>query len=1174
VGKFERTGLQGALDRYADGGSVLILAKSPSGGAGELVAAIPDNVPIRGRVACAQMCRSEIGAVSHDLDLDSFAGGVLVIEDAQWADATSLGRIQRLLRSGEHPLLVIASHRPTEGVEGWWLDRLADAARMHAHLFTLEIEADEPSEQTQLTGNEADFVAATALLSGAVPVRILSKLTSSVEEETLRTGESLVSEGWVAEERGGYVPGPRYSESAIGPARVGLVASRLAPLMAADGASPAIVGNLLLASADFMGAFDTLHRAAVDAEENRAVGEAFNLAEGALRAAEGAEMVSDPRLGSLHLICGRFLRTAGRTDWAQDHLEKATSTLQGLERIEALRLGAMVADDAQRPQDAERIVAMAELESMTQGRPEELGQLLTLRARSLNRIGFAAEADVTLSKALDHLGADTDTAHHHAALVNRAWINFDRGESRLAESEFALLSDQARRDNKLALVADHEAWRSRALFSSGHPAEALRAISHVEELSLSEGVEAPLFLAYLARTEGGLAYGQYEDALGASEEVLDLVERQLPAWENMARSLRAQAYLRLGRLAEAQAEIERALDLTPSGANGWRWRTRCRAIAMEVEAAQEGRIGVDAEDLADLLLQSRLYGWAAELLCVIAEQGARVDSAKEAMAIALQIGQPMLAARCAHAGNLWADPEAAAAAIHLRQVEEELPPDWRDMWLLLPHVATGLEASVPETEPDLEAASRAMDQALARAGLSGDVILSPAQRRERGLVERGRPRWRPIQLVAAAVGVVVIAAGTAFAVSQAVDDPAPEAVIVDQTSPPSVPTTQPLTLEETGIEIDNGRGFLFGTATHRGDYGRSGYLDIAGPVDVQGHYWKTRTAGSIDATPVAFGQQLFVGTTEGTFYIFDQSTGDFRTIPANGGIPAAAALGVVDRGEERTPAIVVFVDDAGVVRMAPAGAAAVDPWTTEVGGRIESSPVVHEEAVYLANSEGYVFMLDAFSGDVVDRWPAEGEDGVGPIVADLAFSDDLLYIGSQDAKLYIIDVSGPEMEFVCEFDARAPIDVNPIVEGGVVYVPTRSRNMWMLPEGECSGSVPNRLSPYVAETPLDVAPAIVNGVLYLPDGPYLYARDLANQSTDLWMPGHVDADSIISSPPVVTNDTVYFASEDGVVHAVDSQTGDLRWQWRTGLTVRGAVAVVEDAVFIASNDGFVYAVGP
>jgi outer membrane protein assembly factor BamB len=46
------------------------------------------------------------------------------------------------------------------------------------------------------------------------------------------------------------------------------------------------------------------------------------------------------------------------------------------------------------------------------------------------------------------------------------------------------------------------------------------------------------------------------------------------------------------------------------------------------------------------------------------------------------------------------------------------------------------------------------------------------------------------------------------------------------------------------------------------------------------------------------------------------------------------------------------------------------------------------------------------------------------------------------------------------------------------------------------------------------------------------------------------------------------------VHAVDSQTGDLRWQWRTGLTVRGAVAVVEDAVFIASNDGFVYAVGP
>lgn len=206
------------------------------------------------------------------------------------------------------------------------------------------------------------------------------------------------------------------------------------------------------------------------------------------------------------------------------------------------------------------------------------------------------------------------------------------------------------------------------------------------------------------------------------------------------------------------------------------------------------------------------------------------------------------------------------------------------------------------------------------------------------------------------------------------------------------------------------------------------------------------------------------------------------------------------------------------------------------------------------------------------RWPVEG-DPMGPINADLAMSDGLLYVGSQDGLMRILDTTGEQLELVCEFDARASIDVNPIIDQGVVYIATSTANMWMLPKGQCDGQAPNRLSPYVAETPIDVPPAIVNGVLYLPDGPYLYARDLANSNADIWPPGHVDANAKISAPPVVTKNAVYFAAEDGVVYAVDANSGDLLWTWETGLTVRGGVAVVEDAVYIASGDGVVYAVG-
>jgi outer membrane protein assembly factor BamB len=105
-----------------------------------------------------------------------------------------------------------------------------------------------------------------------------------------------------------------------------------------------------------------------------------------------------------------------------------------------------------------------------------------------------------------------------------------------------------------------------------------------------------------------------------------------------------------------------------------------------------------------------------------------------------------------------------------------------------------------------------------------------------------------------------------------------------------------------------------------------------------------------------------------------------------------------------------------------------------------------------------------------------------------------------------------------------------------------------------------------------VALAIVGDIMYIPDGPYLYAKNLAD-NTDVWAPGDVDANSAISAAPVVTRDAVYFASEDGVVHAVDSTTGESLWDWTTGLHVRGSPAVVEDAVYVASGDGFVYAIG-
>lgn len=1159
-----------AVKRFETGHTVVVDVESESGSASPLIDLLPRSAGPVNRVVCGPTGRAEVGGVVEDFGIDEFRDGVIVLENAQWADPTSLGRLQRLVRKDEQKLLLVLAHPPLSGVEGWWIDQLASAAGGRENVIRLSVGGGEESVASRdLDPGAADLIVASGLLTGPISVPIAAQLLQRDQSEVIEIGESLVEQGLLGQTRGGYVAVSGHSGLAFGEARIGHVADRLAHAMEAAGESAAIVGGLRLAAGQPAQAFPLLKQAAVDAERRQAAGEAFHLAESALRASDETGAGDPDELGELHLICGRFLRSAGRTEWARAHLSEATALIEGVARIDALGFAAAVADDAQHPQEAERTVALAEHQAAIAGETAKLGSLLTFRARLLNRLGFAEESEASLAKGMAILEEGSSAYQRFNALQNKAWIHFDRGEAKEAEVAFGRLRDEARELEGEPSVADKEAWRARALFASGHPTEALGAISTVEELAARHEVEAPLFLAQLGLADAGLTYGRHEEALAAAERVLDLVERQLPAWENLARSLRATALFKLGRLEEARREIAAALDATPEGSDGWRYRIRCRALQMEIEAEAGGRWPErEAEDLADLMLQARFYGWAAELLCAIGEHGKRTSAAEEAMAIAVKAGQPMLAARAAHAGSLWSDPAAAPVILEIRGLEWQIPSEWEEDWRALPQVKGALDAPEPTADADTEATMAALDEALRRAGLAGgDVVLSPAQRRSKGLVRRPRS-IRPLTLVAAALGVVVIAAGTAFGVAQMTGEE-PAAAASATTEPPAVTTTLPPTLEETEIALPEGRG-LAGIAPHRGDNARTGFVDSAGLTEATGYYWRFQTGGAIDASPVAFGQQLYVGSTEGTFYALDQGSGNQNwTKPAEGRISTAPALGQADFGEGPVEMMVILVDDEGVVRALRADDGS-EEWRENLGARIRSTPVVAEGEVFVATTDGRVHAFELTTGDRIWTYP-DGEEGIGVVSADLTYEGGFLYVGTQEGLLHVVDVTSNPPE-ACQFEAREAITLNVVVADSVAYVPTNGQTIWALPAGSCEGTVPERQPFYVTEAPIDVAPAIVGDTIYLPSSRFLYARSLETWEF-VWPADKVTGESSISAPPVVTTDAVYFADEDGVVQAVDLSTGDLLWKWRTGLLVRGSPAVVDDAVFVVSHDTFVYAVG-
>ncbi|MEV0990951.1 serine/threonine-protein kinase, partial [Streptomyces sp. NPDC049949] len=117
---------------------------------------------------------------------------------------------------------------------------------------------------------------------------------------------------------------------------------------------------------------------------------------------------------------------------------------------------------------------------------------------------------------------------------------------------------------------------------------------------------------------------------------------------------------------------------------------------------------------------------------------------------------------------------------------------------------------------------------------------------------------------------------------------------------------------------------------------------------------------------------------------------------------------------------------------------------------------------------------------------------------------------------------------------------------------------------------------YITGHRVNTSPAVVDGTVYVASGDKkVYALD-AVTGTPSWT--HTTGGSFlvrfaewILSSPVVVDGTVYIGSGDKKVYALDAVTGTPRWTHTTGSYIRSSPTVVEGTVYIGSDDKKVYA---
>jgi eukaryotic-like serine/threonine-protein kinase len=322
----------------------------------------------------------------------------------------------------------------------------------------------------------------------------------------------------------------------------------------------------------------------------------------------------------------------------------------------------------------------------------------------------------------------------------------------------------------------------------------------------------------------------------------------------------------------------------------------------------------------------------------------------------------------------------------------------------------------------------------------------------------------------------------------------------------------------------------------RGGLNHSGYYLGKGVPSFSGIKWTFHTKGQVTSSPAIADGVVYVASTDGNMYAIDQQSGSLRwKFSTEARIPSspAVAKGVLYFGSYDGNFYAIDARNGKLKWKArslehrfaakhlhgslPADETMPDPFDVYL-----SSPAVWNDSVYFGSGDGNVYSLDANSG--AQRWKFRTGDVVH---ASPAIADGRLYIGSWDSYFYALDAE-------------------------------TGKELWRFKTGE-DDDIHNQVG-------IQSSATVVNGLVYFGcrDSKF-YALD-AGSGKQRWV--FPNQGSWVITSPVVHDGIVYFATSDtALFHALDAQTGSPVYSIKFHWPVFSSPAIAGSTLYLASQDG-------
>lgn len=260
-------------------------------------------------------------------------------------------------------------------------------------------------------------------------------------------------------------------------------------------------------------------------------------------------------------------------------------------------------------------------------------------------------------------------------------------------------------------------------------------------------------------------------------------------------------------------------------------------------------------------------------------------------------------------------------------------------------------------------------------------------------------------------------------------------------------------------------------------------------------------------------------------------------------------------------------------------------WEHAVTGPIDSSPAVAGDSVFIGLRDGRVLSLHKDSGERQWEFPTGGIFATSPVVL-----EGILYIGSGDGKLYTLDAQTGEVRW--SYRTNGHIASDPAINDDIVAVMSQDSYLHIV-DKETGRKRLDYRTMYARGSPTLsgdwVYTADQNGIVAAIDWhkrEYPFEKNIRWVRTQLWAWGafrelpplkglawaaFLPGNDLIASP-IVTEDRLYVAAAERLIHALDRETGEVEWTFEAGGFFLSAMTLVGDGLLIGDRYGTLYAV--